>query len=74
MGGGDELDHDPTALDPLDRLVTGVDTEILADLLLDRDLAPFSYTTRHGVIWHLRTYLPARVCMDAAYDVNVGRR
>jgi hypothetical protein len=43
------LDHDPAILHALDGLVAGVDHELLANGLLDRDLAPFTYSTGHGM-------------------------
>jgi len=49
MPAADNLDHDPPILDPLDGLVARVDPELLADSLLDRDLAAFTYSTWHGM-------------------------
>jgi hypothetical protein len=42
-----DLDDDPAILDPLDRLIAGIDAELLADPLLDRDLTAFTYSTGH---------------------------
>ena len=49
MPAGHDLDHDPPVLDTLHRLVAGVDAELLADRLLDRDLAALSYSTGHDM-------------------------
>src|SRR5690606_19939412 len=49
MPTGHDLDHDPPVLDPLHRLVTGVDTQLLADGLLNRDLSPLSYSACHNM-------------------------
>ena len=38
MAGWDDLDDDPPVLDSLHGLIAGVDGELLADRLLDRDL------------------------------------
>jgi len=47
VGRGHELDHDAAVFYSLDRLVPGVDAEVLANVFLDRDLAAFSDSTRH---------------------------
>jgi hypothetical protein len=39
MSARDHLDHDVAVLDPLDRLVPGVDPQLVPDPLLDRDLS-----------------------------------
>jgi hypothetical protein len=47
MRSGHELDNDAPALDALDGLIPGVDTELFANALLECDLAPPSDPTRH---------------------------
>lgn len=43
MAAGDDLDHDPAVLNALNRAIAGVDPELLADCLRDRDLTSISY-------------------------------
>lgn len=47
-----DLDDDPPVLNPLHRLVAGVDPELLTDRLLYRDLPPFPYSTDHDMNVH----------------------
>jgi hypothetical protein len=56
-----DLDHDAAVLDPLDGLVTGVDPELLADALLEGDLAPLSDSTGHSMNLSCRYDYLARV-------------
>jgi len=56
MAPRNDVDDDPAVLDPLDRLVTGVDGELLSDRLRDRDLAAFPYSTSHDVIDDIDSY------------------
>ena len=47
MSAGDHLDDDPSIFHPLDRLVPGVDGELITNRLLDRDLAALPYLAAH---------------------------
>ncbi len=49
MAARDDLDHDAPVFDPLDGLVAGVNRQLLADRLFDRDLATISYSTAHNM-------------------------
>ncbi len=46
----DDLHDDPPVVDSLDHLVAGVDPQLLADRLRDRDLAALANPTAHGRI------------------------
>jgi hypothetical protein len=53
----DHFDHDPPAFDTLNRLVARVDTQLLTDRLLDRDLTALTYSTRHDMYDDTRSHL-----------------
>ena len=58
MAARNDLDHDPTAFDPLDGVVARVDGELLTNRLLDRDLTSLSYFATHvGMVSMDHTYV-----------------
>lgn len=50
MRSGQEFDHDSAVLDPLDCLVTRVDAQLFANLLLNGELTALTYSIGHNVL------------------------
>ena len=65
MAPRDDVDDDPAVLDTLNRLVTSVDRELLANRLFDRDLASLSNSTSHDRNDRTDSYLTVNRCVAA---------
>jgi hypothetical protein len=78
MSTGDDLDHDPPVFDALHGLIARIDTQLLTDRLLDRDLTALTYSAGHDMHYGRCSYLLRQYIQDGGWPhrpiASLGRR